>query len=127
MRYLADTHVLIWAWQSPELLSKKARTILSDGEQTIYFSIASIWEVAIKVALGKLRLHISVEDFAKGQVDDALTLLPIRVSHAARLSDLPLHHRDPFDRMLVAQALEEDLKLITSDSMFANYPIGTLW
>ena len=127
MRYLADTHVLIWAWQEPERLSTKARAILENGEETIFFSVASIWEVAIKVALNKLRLHVDIQEFAAAQIEDALQPLPIRIAHAARVAGLAFHHRDPFDRMLIAQALEEDLELISADPVFDKYPIGRAW
>ncbi len=127
MSYLADTHVLIWANQEPARLSAKIRPLLEDAETPVFFSIASIWEIAIKVNLGKLRLDATVREFVQAQVRNGFQILPIDVRHAARVAELPLHHRDPFDRLLIAQALENDLEVITADPAFDRYPIGTIW
>ncbi len=127
MRYLADTHVLIWSWRDPEKLSRRARKILEDGESEIWLSIASVWEMTIKSGIGKLDLEMSIAEFAKAQMQDGLQLLPIRLSHAERLAELPLHHRDPFDRMLIAQSDVEGFTVITSDGAFGDYEIKTLW
>lgn len=125
--YLADTHVLIWARGNPARLSRKARAVVEDRGNQIYFSIASIWEIAIKVSIGKLRIDGTVQELVGALVHDGFEMLPVRVAHVLLVADLPLHHRDPFDRMLIAQAREEDLELITADSLFDEYPVGTLW
>lgn len=119
--------MLIWAWQEPEKLSRRAREVVEDTNQTIYFSPTNIWEVALKMSRGKLRLETTINDFIEAQFEDHLELLPIRLSHIVHIASLPWHHRDPFDRMLIAQAMEEDLQLITADARFAAYPVSTLW
>lgn len=127
MRYLADTHVLLWSKQAPEQLGPKARAIMADARQEVFFSVASIWEIAIKMALGKLKLEATLEEFVDAQRRNALQLLPIRVTHAIGVSALPKHHGDPFDRMLIAQAQVEKLEIITVDPAFHLYRVGTVW
>lgn len=127
MKYLADTHVIIWATREPERLSTRARRLLESGETPVFFSIASIWEIAFKVNLGKLRLDATVREFVQAQVSNGFSVLPIEVGQVARVAELPLYHRDPFDRLLIAQALESGLEIITADSAFDQYPIGTIW
>jgi len=125
--YLADTHALIWARENPARLSPDARGVMGDRSTALYFSLASIWEIAIKVSLGKLQLDGSIEEFVRALLHDGFEPLSIRVSHVAILSSLPLHHRDPFDRMLIAQAMKEELQVITADPQFANYPVRVFW
>jgi len=125
--YLADTHALIWHAESPERLSPAARAVMDDSQVRVLFSIATVWEMAIKISLQKLRIEGSVSDFAYAQQRKGFELLPIRLPQLVRVAALELHHRDPFDRMLIAQALEEDLQLITADPTFGKYPIGILW
>lgn len=127
MRYLADTHVLLWAWQEPERLSRRARTILEDASGVVFFSTATIWEMAIKISRGKLRLKAPLHDFVADQIEEQMKLLPIRVAHAVAVSSLPQHHGDPFDRMLIAQAQVEELNILTADPAFARYRVGTVW
>ncbi len=127
MSYLADTHALLWARESPENLGRAARAVFENAEEEIFFSMASVWEIAIKVGLGKLKLDMTVEEFVEAQFANACRLLPIRVSHAAGQAALPMHHRDPFDRMLIAQAKVERLTLLTADRAFRAYKIKTLW
>lgn len=125
--YLADTHVLIWAREDPARLSRKARAILEDRSTAILFSVASIWEIAIKLSIGKLRIEGTLNDLVKALIGDGFELLPIRVAHLLIVADLALHHRDPFDRMLVAQAQAEAVQLITADPLFDEYAVSTLW
>jgi PIN domain nuclease of toxin-antitoxin system len=125
--YLADTHVLLWAVREPERVSSLARSVLEDGSQVVYFSIASIWEIAIKQSLGKLKLDATVREFVQAQIHNDFKLLPVDVEHIARTATLPLHHRDPFDRMLIAQAEVEDLQIITMDASFSQYDVRCVW
>ena len=116
MRLLLDTHVLIW-WDEGARLSPPARTAIEEAQQ-VYVSAVSGWEIAIKTALGRLRPSRSVAD---ATADSGFEELPLRLRHAEALERLLLHHRDPFDRMLAAQALSDDLVLVTRDGAFAAY------
>ena len=127
MSYLADTHALIWGLREPERLSIKARRLLESPDEPVFFSVATVWEIAIKLSLGKLRIDATVREFVHAQVRNGFQLLPIEVNHVARVAELPLKHRDPFDRLLIAQALENDLEIITADPAFDQYPVGTIW
>jgi PIN domain nuclease of toxin-antitoxin system len=119
--YLVDTHALLWHSREPERLGRHARAILGDASIPVWFSIVSIWEIAIKSSLGKLRLDATVEEFARAQLRNAYQLLPLDIAHVAQVAKLPLHHRDPFDRMLIAQAMSENFTLITADESFRKY------
>lgn len=124
MRLLLDTHALVYALARPEALGEETRAVLVDPAHEVYFSAASIWEIEIKAALGKLErpsADVAVEARAQG-----FTELVITSEHAVRAARLPLHHRDPFDRMLVAQALEEGLSLVTDDALVAAYDVAVL-
>ena len=128
MKYLLDTNVFLWSNGAPERLNKQATTVLSSGASEIYLSAASSWEIAIKFALRALRLPSPPSQF----IPDALRILSIRsleISHfhALTAGALPSHHRDPFDRMLVAQARSEDMVLLTADKIFAKYDVQTIF
>ena len=118
MRLLVDTHVLLWIMANDPALSPAAREIIGQAD-TVYASAASIWEVSIKSALGKLK--INHERFVKALPASGFTPLPITWAHADAVQRLPNHHRDPFDRMLLAQAISEPLRLLTADQMLAQY------
>lgn len=118
MHLLLDTHVFIWWLADDENLSKKARTFIVDAEE-VYISSASIWEAAIKAQLGKLEVNI---DFLVESIEsEGFIELPISIKHTAQISKLPNHHRDPFDRILVAQAMSEPLRLLTVDKTLKKY------
>lgn len=125
MRLLLDTHVLIWSLSSPGRLPRRLVRRLEDPATVVFASAASTWEIAIKAALGKI--DASPDEVAAGIRETGFTELSVSVAHTCRLADLPNHHRDPFDRMLVAQALEEGLTLVTSDRALHSYPIPMLW
>lgn len=128
MRLLLDTHVFLW-WvgASPELSPAARRAIARPGNEC-FLSIASCWEMAIKASLGKLRLSETVERFVPEQLAlNDFRLLPLEFHHVARTETLPFHHRDPFDRLLVAQAMAEKMVLVTADSMAAAYDVKCLW
>lgn len=121
---LLDTHALLWSVGDTERLSPAAREVLEAGDVRAYVSAASIWEIAIKRAVGKLRVPDDLlEQVAAARFDE----LAITSTHATRAGALPLHHGDPFDRMLVAQAQSENLMLITSDARIAAYEVRVLW
>lgn len=122
MKYLLDTHVLIWLNTNPAQLSAKVRSICEETSNELYVSIASFWELSIKMSLGK----IDLSDNALAQLQswcysNHVTILPIEVSHCERVKSLPFHHRDPFDRLFIAQALELELTLISADGLFSDY------
>jgi PIN domain nuclease of toxin-antitoxin system len=118
MRLLLDTHIMLWAMQDSRSLSTMARKILR-GAEAVHVSAASLWEIAIKVSLGKL--SVDLEQLEQKLGDGGFLPLPISWTHAAQLRQLPPLHRDPFDRMLIAQALSEPLRLLTHDAALAAY------
>lgn len=128
MRLLLDTHVFLWwAGDAPELTSR-ARKIISDPQNDCFVSLASCWEMAIKANLRKLKLTQPVERFVTEQLhENGFRLLGIELSHAARVETLPFHHRDPFDRLLVAQALGEKLTIISADTILSEYGVKRIW
>lgn len=122
MNLLLDTHVLLWAAGMPERLSPQGRRLLEDGGHTLVFSVASLWEVAIKRGLGREDFQVDPRRLRGGLLVHGYRELPIRSEHALATQTLPPLHRDPFDRMLVAQAQVEGLTLVTADVMVARYP-----
>lgn len=123
MRLLVDTHLLIW-WLAGKSLPARAAELIRDPANQIYASAASVWEVAIKVALGKIR--IDPEEFVAALREGGFQELQVTASHASRVAGLPKHHRDPFDRMLVAQSLVEAVILLTQDRPLAAYGSSVL-
>jgi PIN domain nuclease of toxin-antitoxin system len=125
---LVDTHCWLWALARPEALNAEAAALLRDGETEVVFSAASVWEIAIKSALGKLRVSTIDDDSLFDMIDhQPVTRLPILHSHARHVASLPPHHGDPFDRLLIAQALVEDLPIMTADDQFLLYEIEVIW
>lgn len=128
MRALLDTHVFLWWISDDERLSEKAREIISDGRNELLFSAASGWEISIKAGLGRLELPEDLERFVADQVSrNAFQVLPIYLSHALHVRKLPHHHRDPFDRILVSQAVLEEAPLLSVDPQIQNYSVDTIW
>jgi PIN domain nuclease of toxin-antitoxin system len=128
VRALLDTHAFLWWIADDDRLSTTARDAIADGGNEVLFSVVSAWEIATKAALGRLTIEGAIGELLPQQIEaNAFQVLPIHLRHALRLADLPEVHRDPFDRMLVAQALEEDLAVITGDRQVASYPIRVLW
>jgi len=123
MGYLLDTHSLLWALGKPDALSDSAKAAISDANNIIHVSTASLWECAIKASIGKLELP---EEFFDAVIMAGFEELLIRIPHLKVYGDLPMHHRDPFDRMLVAQATAESLTLISRDSKIAEYGVDIL-
>ena len=128
MKYLLDTHALLWFLAGGKQLSGKARQLIEDLDNEIFVSIVSLWEIAIKVSLGKLTLTKSFEDLFPEQLHlNSIEILPITVDSLIKLTALPSHHRDPFDRLIIAQALVEGLPIIGVDSAFDAYGISREW
>lgn len=122
MKLLLDTHVLLWAAGAPDRLSGETRTLLDDPAVQPHFSPVSLWEVAIKNGLGRADFQVDPGLMRRGLIDNGYEELPIRGEHTIRIAALPPIHRDPFDRMLIAQALVEGFILLTIDEMVARYP-----
>ena len=128
MRILLDTHVFLWWVTDSDLLSEQARLLIKDGANELFFSAASGWEIAIKAGLGRLHLPDNPERFVAEQLTtNAIFPLPIHLSHALRVYSLPKHHRDPFDRILVAQSQLENLAILTADPGIARYDVTVIW
>ena len=121
MTLLIDTHLLLWAAGEPQKLPKKARRLLDDPDSHLWFSAASLWEVAIKHGLGREDFRVEPRRLRRGLLDNGWRELAISSEHAVATLDLPPHHKDPFDRMLLAQAQVEGLALVTSDELVARY------
>jgi PIN domain nuclease of toxin-antitoxin system len=128
MRVLLDTHSFLWWVTDDPRLSPRAREIMSDGENRLFFSAASAWEIAIKAGLGRLTFSEPIAPFVLAQLaENAIEGIPIGLSHALHVCSLPDHHRDPFDRMLVAQSQIENLPIVTGDPLIARYAVETIW
>jgi PIN domain nuclease of toxin-antitoxin system len=121
VRYLLDTHLLLWAAGMPDRLSKEAAALIDDRENTLLFSPISLWEVSIKRALGRTDFTVDPHLLRRGLIDNGYEELPLISEHALALDRLPPLHKDPFDRMLIAQALAEGITLLTSDREVAAY------
>ena len=122
MKLLLDTQLLLWAAGQPERLSKAARKLLEDPANELLFSAASLWEVAIKSTLGRDDFHVEPRLLRRSLLDNGYTELPVTSQHAVSIDSLPALHRDPFDRMLLAQALTEGITLLTHDAQLSRYP-----
>jgi len=122
MKLLLDTHVLLWAAGSPEQLPSAARPILENPDNELLFSAASLWEIAIKRGLGRSDFQVDARVLRRGLLDNGYLELPITSEHTVFIESLPPIHKDPFDRILVAQATVEGITLLTADALIAQYP-----
>lgn len=128
MRYLLDTHTFLWWCSDDEQLSSDVREIIADPRTEIYLSSVSVWEIAIKAAKGRLLLPESPEKFVVSRLRSYFfQALPVQISHAACVYELPEHHADPFDRLLISQSQLESLPLLTKDTLIQKYAIETVW
>lgn len=128
MNLLLDTHSFIWFVEDHPSLSANARGLIAESTNTVFLSIISVWEMAIKVSLDKLHLSQPFEQFIPNQLlRNDITLHDIAISHTLRVATLPFHHRDPFDRLLIAQSLVEGIPLISADTIFDAYGVNRLW
>ena len=127
MKLLLDTHTFLWFIEDNPRLSAEAKSLL-ESDVELLISAASLWEIAIKVSTGKLTLNQPYKEFIPDQLTkNGMGLLPISVEHLALVSALPFHHRDPFDRLLIAQASIEELPIVSIDNQFDPYGIKRLW
>jgi PIN domain nuclease of toxin-antitoxin system len=128
LRVLLDTHSLLWLVTDDPRLSDTARNTFLDSDNELLCSAVVGFEIAVKHSLGKLELAEAPRTFIENRIrNNALTPFPITIEHAVRVADLPYHHRDPFDRLLIAQALEEDVPLLSADEILSAYDIRRLW
>jgi PIN domain nuclease of toxin-antitoxin system len=128
MRLLLDTHALIWWVSSSEQLPKKVLDLLEDADNRLFLSVASIWEMQIKCQNGKLELGKPLAQLVSNQqVSNGLKILLVDPSHVYALKDLPDVHRDPFDRIMIAQAIVEDLGFVSADHVLSGYPVRQIW
>jgi len=128
VKLLIDTHALIWFAEDSPRLSRVAKNHFESGENVLHYSIASVWEMAIKHKLGKLELMLPLDaEFRQGLVEQGVAEVPVHFEHVLKTMSLPLHHRDPFDRLLVAQALVENCAIVSQDSVLDAYPIRRIW
>ena len=121
MRYLIDTHTFLWFTEGSALLSPKAIELMQDENNEIFLSMASLWEISIKVGLGKLEIIGGYQNIMIDIIGNDISILPIDYAHTLVQSELPLYHRDPFDRLIIAQALSENMSIIGKDEFFAPY------
>lgn len=128
MRLLLDTHVLLWMSGQPEKLSEKATESILDEQNSLFLSLVSIWEIQIKSQLGKLRLSEALPSLVERQCTiNEVEILPIALEHIYGLKGLPNYHRDPFDRLLIAQAQVEKMPIISVDALFDRYSVQKIW
>ena len=128
MKILLDTHTILWFVEDGERMSEAVKVIIENEENEKFVSIASAWEIAIKVGLGKLSLNTSIEVFFADLLRrNGFSLLPISLPHALFVRSLPLHHRDPFDRLLIAQNLMEGMPIVSRDLILDAYGVSRLW
>ena len=127
MRRLLDTHAFLWGIAGDRRMSRLARDIFI-GPSDLSLSFASIWEILLKVQVGKLNLPLPAGPYIISKLaENRIETLPIDLDHLLAFERLPMHHRDPFDRMLIAQALEEGLPVVTADPLFSRYPVEVIW
>jgi PIN domain nuclease of toxin-antitoxin system len=128
VKLLLDTHTFLWLNSGDASLSKRARRALEDGRNERYLSVASVWEMAIKVSLGKLVLEVELGELVQGgAIDNGIALMEVAAPHALGVVALPFHHRDPFDRLLVAQARHAACALVSADTAFDAYGVDRVW
>ena len=128
MRLMLDTHTFLWFIEGSLNLSDTAKNLIEDERNQKFLSVASLWEMSIKVSIGKLQLKMAFTELVKQQIyGNAIELLTIKPEHLDELAKLPFHHKDPFDRLIIAQSLVESLPLITKDTVFESYPVQILW
>jgi PIN domain nuclease of toxin-antitoxin system len=126
MKVLMDTHVFLWGLTQESRLSKRVRSLLSVAD--LWVSVASIWEIITKIQVGKLVLPSPAGPFLTGKLaSNGVSVLPISLDHVLRIEGMELHHRDPFDRILIAQSLEESFPIVTADPLFQKYPVELIW
>ncbi len=126
MQLLIDTHILIWFLEGNNLLSTQRQKLLSNSQNEVFVSISSLWELAIKISIGKITLSKSLFQIIQQLEIENIEILPILPEHTLQVEKLPFHHRDPFDRIIIAQSLVEKSDLMSDDSEFAKYGVNLL-
>ncbi|MCX6155012.1 MAG: type II toxin-antitoxin system VapC family toxin [Candidatus Kapabacteria bacterium] len=127
MDFLLDTHTVIWFSENNSILSERAREIISNPRNNCYMSVVSYWEMAIKIKIKKLNLGINLFDLEKELIQRGFVILPIKIEHVIKTIDLELHHSDPFDRLLISQAIIEKKQIISRDNIFDKYGQIRIW
>jgi PIN domain nuclease of toxin-antitoxin system len=128
MKVLVDTHTFLWDLLDDHRSSRLAKQILKSDEHELFFSLVSLWEFSIKIKTGKLNALGSSVSYLRNEMENySMQLLPLRYEHVLQLEALPAHHSDPFDRLLIAQAITESLPILTHDGKFSLYPVKVLW
>ncbi|ABA20391.1 PilT protein-like protein [Trichormus variabilis ATCC 29413] len=128
MRLMLDTHTFLWFIEGILSLSDTAKNLIEDQRNQRFLSIASLWEISIKVSIGKLELDMTFTELVRQQVyGNAIELLEIQPEHLDELAKLPFYHKDPFDRLMISQSLVESITIVTKDSVFESYPVQILW
>ena len=124
MKYLIDTHIFLWFVENSVKLRQNVKSIIEDKNSEIFISIASIWEISIKTSSGKLQIKGTFDSIKDDLTDNSIEILPIDFAHTVENNKLPFHHRDPFDRIIIAQAIVENLDFISADAVFDDYLAG---
>jgi PIN domain nuclease of toxin-antitoxin system len=131
MKMLLDSHTLIWLYTGNERLSKKAKNIISDERNECFLSVATIWEMALKIKLGKMNIGVPLHRFVEDVVDNGIQILQVSLIHILHTQNLGFHHRDPFDRMLISQAIMENMDFVSVDAIvdlyLANESVKRIW
>jgi PIN domain nuclease of toxin-antitoxin system len=131
MKVLLDTHTVIWFYAGHERLEQKPKQIIENTNTVCFLSLASIWEMAIKIKLGKMNLGVSLERFIEDITENGIQILPVEVEHILKTQDMAFHHRDPFDRLIFCQAIVENMVLVSADEVadlyFANESVKQIW
>lgn len=128
MNLLLDSHTFIWWRDDPDKLSPIAFSEISNPKNDIFLSVVTVWELQIKIALNKFSVRGRLEKAVKDeQKNNGFQILPVKLSHALYIENLPLHHKDPFDRLLISQAIIENMNLVSADANFADYQVNLLW
>ena len=127
MKVLLDTHTFLWWDGEPEKLSKPALGLCQNPENDLFLSVASVWEMQIKIQLGKLKVNLPLDNLIHQQEENGIEILPVHISHVFELSNLPSHHKDPFDRLLIAQARIEEMVFVSADPIIVRYPVKVVW
>jgi PIN domain nuclease of toxin-antitoxin system len=127
MELLLDTHAVIWFITEDSHLPLRTKLIIESVENNCYVSVATFWEIAIKHSLGRLNLETNLENLFQLILSSGFSILPITLSQILENSRLPFHHNDPFDRIIIAQAIHEDFKIISKDGQFENYQVSLIW
>jgi PIN domain nuclease of toxin-antitoxin system len=127
MNYLLDTHALIWFLNGDKQISTKARKAIESDKANNFISIASIWEIGIKISLNRLSMNIEFSQLGEEIQNNGFEILPISFQDISTITSLPFHHRDPFDRLIISQAINANLTIVSKDEFFPNYDVKLLW